>query len=103
MKVITLIKTFCLLFSFSIFLNSCETLDEKELKEKRDKETFEQIMSLHRANIIKEEGEFSPRMLNLPSFLRGGGGRSSSRDGSIIGGIGNRSGSNTNVKSGHQF
>jgi|GEM_PF-2768727 hypothetical protein len=68
MKVITLIKTFCLLFSFSIFLNSCETLDEKELKEKRDKETFEQIMSLHRANIIKEEGEFSPRMLIYPLF-----------------------------------
>ncbi|MBK6607861.1 MAG: hypothetical protein IPQ05_14720 [Leptospiraceae bacterium] len=78
-------------------------MDEKELKEKRDKETFEQIMRVHRANIMKEESAFSPRMFNLPSFLKGGGGRSSSRDSSNIGGIGNRSGSNTNVKPGHQF
>jgi hypothetical protein len=43
MKVITLIKNFLsVIFVFLFFLNSCETLDEKELKEKRDKETFEQ-------------------------------------------------------------
>lgn len=81
---------YCILWIFAINFNSCTTVDSKEAKAIRARETEEQVIRWHRASI--ENSEFAPQTLKLPSFLRSRSGGAGIRDNSIIGGIGNRTG-----------
>ena len=59
---------YCILWIFAINFNSCATVDSKEAKAIRARETEEQVIRWHGASI--ENSEFAPQTLKLPSFLR---------------------------------